>query len=239
MRAIPLLDLQLRIRQNYLNSLPPPTPVVDLKISSFANDDLVTFGGDNIIQMRYIFEDNFETVSPKAGWTYNSNANSTLNPLVGSRSLRATSSNNFAFLDLGGSHSELWAFYTFYTDVNFAYLIAIYSAATNTQIVAFGPWGAGTTRFLGTGFDDFPSVNTTSVQKYCWMRYVKGTGSNSIVTIWLSDTPVRPASPSFSRTNLSYTMNADSLFLVTTGSSSRRQIDYLRVSDKEIGDYPI
>jgi hypothetical protein len=231
MRAIPLLDLQLRIRQNYLNSLPPPPNA--LGIVTFTEDSLRTFGGDEIIRMQYIFQDDFETASPKAGWTYTSITNSTLDPLVGTRSLRSTGSNNTASLNLGGSYSELWVFCTFYNAADYAYSLSI------NGIVSIGPWGTGTTRFLGTGFDTFVSINTTSVQKYCWVRYVKGTGSNAIVNVWLSDTPVRPVSASFSRTNLSYTIDASGISIPATGSGLRRQIDYLRVSDKEIGDYPV
>jgi hypothetical protein len=231
MPAIPLLDLKLRIRQNYLNSLPPPPNA--LGIVTFTEDSLRTFGGDEIIRMRYIFEDNFETASPKEGWSYaGGNSNSTTDALIGSRSLR-TVGNGTSNLNLGGTYDELWVFFTFYNTIDFAYSFAI------NGIIQFGPWGTGTTRFLGTGFDVFTGPNTTSVQKYCWMQYVKGTGSNAVVNIWLSDTPVRPVTASFSRTNLSYTIGASSVSVPPTGSGNRRQIDYLRISDKEIGDYPI
>ncbi len=35
-----------------------------------------------ITEPRYIFEDDFETASPKAGWTYIGIANSTISPLA-------------------------------------------------------------------------------------------------------------------------------------------------------------
>lgn len=47
MKAIPLLYLKLKILQNYLNNIPPP--LVEGQITTFTNNGLKTFAGNDIV----------------------------------------------------------------------------------------------------------------------------------------------------------------------------------------------
>lgn len=190
-----------------------------------------------ITEPRYIFEDDFETASPKAGWTYWNVSNSATSPLAGTRSLRVNSTNNYAFIDFPGQ-DELWVFAKFYIANYYNYAFQIQGSVGT--LIAFGNWGPNNTRYLGQGFDVFPGGELLyQTIKYAWVQYKKGTGSNAIVNVYYANTATRPASPQFTRTNSTSTVQATRLYWGAGSSGLPNQLDTLRISSKEIGDNPI
>lgn len=187
----------------------------------------------------YILSEDFEAASFPT-WTLNSWVIDSRDQLFGAKSLRVSSTNNFSFVDFA-PQDEVWVFYAYrlISGTTFARLCELRNTAGG--IAAYlAIWGASNTRVQGGGKNLFPALFTPYNQiAYVWMRYVRGTGANSIAEFYVSSTPERPAAASFSWSDSTSVLPASRLYFSTDGANLNLSFDYIRVSKNPIGSYPI
>lgn len=185
----------------------------------------------------YVLREDFEGSSFPT-WTLNSFAIDSRNPIFGAKSLRVSSNNNNASVSFT-PQDEVWVFYAYrlISGLTYARLLQLYSS--QGRAASLGIWQTNT-YIEGIGKAAQVASFTPSNQiAYVWMRYVAGTGANSIGEFYVSSTPERPSSPSYSWTNSTATAPVNTLYFTTEGAVLDLSFDYIRVSKNPIGSYPI
>lgn len=192
----------------------------------------------------YLVEEDCESGSTPSGWTDSGavewNYATAPAPLAGSYSFRANGSTESTVKSFT-AQSEVWA----YLVVNITGLVSSPYAITlrdssdaNLIRVRFMSDGAvrayNSTGSASTAAGVVASGTTYSV----WIRYVKGTGSNSISQVWISSTTTKPGSVTVEKTDGSSTTDASKFFINPGVTSADLICDTMRAASFEIGSNP-
>jgi hypothetical protein len=206
------------------------------------NSQSLITGPKMAMQPKYFFTDDFETATPKDGWTYVSVSNNTVSPLSGTRSWRINSTNSVANLWFP-PQDEVWFFCKFYLVGSWLFQLHPESGTPNSNaagsVFSVAQWTGTQLRVTGGGFDVFPTAYIAGSVSYCWAQYKRGSGSNAICNLWVSSTTTRPATPLFTRTNATSTVPALRWWTSAGGGTLNNQMDNFRLSSTEIGSDPI
>lgn len=188
----------------------------------------------------YLLEEDFETnySGPPPGWSGTLSFYVTTSPLRGVASMAATNTNQSASVPFTSS-SEVWVFTMLNpTGGNFLGELIELRDGSDANLIFFGIWGAANLRLRGGGKDEFPAFsidfNTTY---YVWIRYVAGSGSNSLAEFYVSTTATKPGTPTYSWSNGNSTTSASKLAF-SGGGGGFGKWDYIRVSATSIGSDP-
>lgn len=204
--------------------------------------------------LQYLIKEDFETGA--LGWAYNgSMALSTSSPLDGTKSLRLVNTNALAITKFDPS-DDVWVYMHSYMPTmdymglfqlrnsggySASYMLANGAYTVGSLCAGASPWGGSTTRYQSSGHDDFisDSAFTKESDTHIWLHYVKGTGSNSTVAWYISNTSTRPSSPTYIVTNGTGTVPADTIEIGQySGYQPLLRWDKIRVSRSEIGSNP-
>jgi hypothetical protein len=189
----------------------------------------------------YIINEDFEG-SSFTDWNLVNMTVDGSSPLIGMKSLRQTTYLNRISRSFD-PQDEVWMFYVYRLDLPSAetYIrLPHFRNPSNGIVASLGMWGVSNTRVEGGGKNLFPALFTPYNQTaYVWIRYVAGTGANSIAEFYVSSTPQRPATASYSWTDSTSTTPASNIYFTTDGSVLNTRFDYFRVSKTEIGSYPL
>jgi hypothetical protein len=165
---------------------------------------------------------------------------STVSPLRGTKSLHVWNSNSAAVVDFA-AQDEVWAFMQFNIDATFDYQpVMQLRDSSDAMVISLALWSGTTIRYQASGKDDFITAFTMprAQSAFLWVRYAKGTGSNSIGEFYISTTATLPSSPTYSWTNSTSTAQVSRLFVTGGGGIPDNRYDYVRVSTSSIGSNP-
>lgn len=169
------------------------------------------------VGITYLINENFEGTGTPSGWGGTADFDSTTSPLAGAQSLRVNNQTvqNEAAIDNG----DLWFKFLFKpnqlptTDSDIFYIndasfneLGRIIMETNGKLIA-----------TQDGiFEETSSALSSGTMYYVWVRYVKGSGSNSVVQVYFNTSDSRPSfgdSKTAGASNGSETANVTKLFL--------------------------
>ena len=188
----------------------------------------------------YLVKENFETTGTPPGWTAGLQFDYTTSPapLEGSESAynNIASSCYKTFPD----RSDVWV-YGMYRITSLGsqdYIFSLSNGATNVARIRYLSTGAVRATDSGTNVANSGAgvlaINTTY---HIWMRYIKGSGSNSQTILYFSTTGTRGSAVATLTTG-NGSLDANRLTIACANSTSVI-FDKIRVSSSEIGDSPL
>lgn len=165
-----------------------------------------------------ILHEGFESGGTPSGWTgtgVDFGYATAPAPLAGSFSLYGAASNSVGAKVFGTVAGELHGYFIYNTALSASSqgVLEIYAAATRQFRVR--TLSAGTLRVYQTDgtttAGTSAAVITAGTNAHIWFRYLKGTGADGQLDLWVSANATKPGSTTLSLTNLTATVDADEI----------------------------
>jgi hypothetical protein len=195
----------------------------------------------------YLVSDDLEYTSngaaTAAGWSIGATSptfgyNTSPAPLQGSYSLMENASADVADISFD-AQDEVWAYFLVNVPTTDSTVRCAFKDNTDTTIATINFITTGIVRVnAGGGTDNSSSAGVISANTtyHVWVRYVKGTGANAIMTAYVSTNGVKGAAVASRTAGTSTTQATKFRFNIST--SNTVVFDKLRISTTEIPDNP-